>query len=127
MLSKDDPTVLDAVFLALGNEKRRAILRTLSYRPATVSQLAEEHKLSLPSIHRHIRTLEDAGLLQRRKTGRVHFVAIKRTSLAAAQSWIMAYHLEYGHDDETLDNYIAGLANKKDEQPSRANVLKGRP
>ncbi len=108
-----DPKVLDAVFLALGNEKRRAILRTLSYRPATVGQLAEEHGLSLPSIHRHIRALEDAGLLQRRKVGRVNFVAIRRASLAAAQDWIMAYHLEYGHDDETLENYIAGLTAKK--------------
>ncbi len=114
MLSNDtNPEMLDAVFLALGNEKRRAIMRTLSYRPATVGQLAEEHKLSLPSIHRHIRALEEAKLIQRRKVGRVNFVAIKRASLAAAQDWIMAYHVEYGRDDETLDNYIDGLTNKR--------------
>jgi len=116
MLSDDSSEVLDAVFLSLGNERRRAILRTLSYRPATVGQLAEEHKLSLPSIHRHIRALEDAGLIQRRKIGRVNFVAIKRASLATAQKWIMAYHLEYGHDDETLENYIDGLTNNKEKK-----------
>lgn len=105
--------MLDAVFLALGNEKRRGIVRTLSFRPATVSQLAEEHYLSLPSIHRHIRTLEEAQLIQRRKVGRTNFVAIKRTSLAAAQAWMSQYHLEWGNDDETLENYIDSLSSNK--------------
>ena|SRR5205814_9882132 len=110
MLSNDtSSSVLDTVFAALSNGKRREIARTLSFHPATVGQLAEEHHLSLPSIHRHIRTLEEAELIQRRKVGRVNFVAIKRTSLAAAQAWMAQYHLEYGNDNETLENYIAYL------------------
>jgi len=114
MLSNDrSEPVLDAVFTALGNEKRRGIMRTLSFRPATVSQLAEEHQLSLPAIHRHIRTLEAAQLIQRRKVGRTNFVAIRRAALAAAQSWIGQYQLEWGHDDETLENYIAELGSKQ--------------
>lgn len=113
MLSNDkDPSILDTVFAALSNEKRREIVRTLSFRPATVGQLAEEHSISLPSIHRHIRILEEAQLIQRRKIGRTNFVAIKRQSLAAAQVWMAEYHLEYGNDDETLENYIAGLNRK---------------
>jgi len=113
MLSNDkDPSVLDMVFAALSNEKRREIVRTLSFRPATVGQLAEEHSMSLPSIHRHIRILEEAQLIQRRKIGRTNFVAIKRQSLAAAQAWMAEYHLEYGNDDETLENYLAGLNRK---------------
>jgi len=110
MLSKDrSQQQLDAVFDALSNEKRRGIVRTLSFHPATVTQLAEEHHVSLPSIHRHIRTLEDAQLIQRRKIGRTNFVAIKRSALTAAQTWIAQYHLEFGNDDESLENYIEHL------------------
>ncbi len=113
MLTKDvSPEELNLVFLALGNEKRRAIVNTLSFRPATVSQLAQEHGLSLPSIHRHIRSLEEAGLIQRRKVGHTNFVAIKRAALKAAQAWMGQYHLEWGDDDESLENYIDMLSRK---------------
>ena len=100
---------LDSVFDALSNSKRRAMLDILSQRPATVAQLARDLDISLPSIHRHIRTLEGAGLIQRRKVGRVNFVAIRRPSLAAAQNWIQRFHLELGHDDATLENFIARM------------------
>lgn len=104
------------VFAALSNEKRREIVRTLSFHPATVGQLAEEHKMSLPSIHRHIRMLEDAQLIQRRKIGRTNFVAIKRESMVIAQQWIGQYHLEYGHDDETLENYVDYLTKSNNKE-----------
>ncbi|HSW66773.1 MAG TPA: winged helix-turn-helix domain-containing protein [Bacillota bacterium] len=110
MLSITDHTpALDDIFAALGNEKRRAMLQTLSFRPATVSQLAAEHQLSLPAIHRHIRTLEDAGLIERRKVGRVNFVAFNRLALAAGQTWIMQFRTDWGNSNETLENYIAQL------------------
>lgn len=109
MLTNVSNSNLDEVFAALGNVKRRSILQTLSFRPATVGQLAKEHSLSLPAIHRHIRVLEDAGLIQRRKVGRTNFVAFARANFAAAQSWMADYHTAWGNDDETLENYIAQL------------------
>ncbi|HSX17360.1 MAG TPA: winged helix-turn-helix domain-containing protein [Patescibacteria group bacterium] len=114
MLSNDaTPEQLDAVFIALGNHKRRGILTTLSFRPATVSQLAEEHELSLAAIHRHIRVLEEAQLIQRRKVGRTNFVALRRALLAATQAWMAQYRTEWGNDSETLENYIAELSKKQ--------------
>lgn len=114
MLSNEvNPSTLDVVFAALSNQKRRDIVKTLSFHPATVSQLAEKHEMSLPAIHRHIRTLEEAQLIQRRKVGRTNFVAIKRESMVVAQRWMAQYHLEYGNDQETLENYIAYLAGNK--------------
>lgn len=112
MLSNDAEQELDAAFEAFASSKRRAILRTLAFRPATVSELASEHGLSLPAIHRHIRTLEQAGLIQRRKVGRINFVALKREKFAAAKAWIAQYQLEWGNDQETLENYIASLSKK---------------
>lgn len=105
MLSNDS-SQLDLVFNALGNPTRRAIVRTLSFRPATVTQLADEHGVSLQAIHRHIRTLEQADLLQRRKIGRINFVALKRTGLRNGQDWLAQFKTEFGNDDETLSNYI---------------------
>ena len=108
MLSIDDHSpALDDIFIALGNQKRRAMLQTLSFRPATVSQLAAEHQLSLSAIHRHIRTLEEARLIERRKVGRVNFVAFSRPALATGQAWIMQFRTDWGNNNETLENYIA--------------------
>jgi DNA-binding transcriptional ArsR family regulator len=98
---------LDAVFQALGNAKRRGMLRTLSFGPATVTQLAHEHELSLPAIHKHLKSLEAAGLVVRRKAGRVNFVAMNKTSVREMQDWINQYRVEWGNEQETLDNYIA--------------------
>ena len=100
---------LDEVFAALGNSKRRGILHTLAFRPATVSQLAGEHDLSLPAIHKHIRVLERAGLILRKKVGRVNFVALNKKSLMSLQGYINQYRTEWGSDRETLENYIAGF------------------
>lgn len=100
---------LDSVFNALGNPTRRAIVNTLAFRPATVTQLATEHNVSLQTIHRHIRKLEQAELLQRRKIGRVNFVAQKRAGISLAQEWTGQYHIEFGNDSETLSNYLSNL------------------
>jgi len=102
-------TGLTEVFTALAHHKRRDILHGLSFRPASVSQLAEEHDLSLPMIHKHLRSLEAARLIHRRKAGRTNFVALNTKTLALTQNWIMQYHTEWGNDVESLDNYIAGL------------------
>jgi DNA-binding transcriptional ArsR family regulator len=100
---------LDSAFSALANGKRRGMITTLAFRPATVSQLANEFNLSLPAIHKHIRSLEKAGLIQRRKVGRTNFVALNKKSLGGVRSWINQFHTEWGNDAETLENYIAGL------------------
>jgi DNA-binding transcriptional ArsR family regulator len=102
-------TQLDHAFSALGHRKRRGMINTLAYRPATVTQLADEFDLSLPAIHKHIRSLEKAKLIQRRKVGRTNFVALNRSSLKRVQDWIIQYRTDWGNDKETLENYIAGL------------------
>jgi DNA-binding transcriptional ArsR family regulator len=109
MVSSQSSTKLDATFSALGHSKRRGMVYVLSFRPATVTQLANEFELSLPAIHKHIRVLENAQLIQRKKVGRTNFVALDRKSLRAAQDWILQFHTEWGNDEETLENYIASL------------------
>ena len=100
---------LDLVFSALANSKRRGMVHDLAYRPATIGQLARDHDLSLPAIHKHIRVLEESGLILRRKAGRTNFVALRGQVLRIVQEWITQYHTEWGHDDASLENYISGL------------------
>ena len=100
---------LDHIFSAFGHAKRRGIIDTLAFRPATISQLADEYSLSLPAMHKHIRVLEQASLIQRKKVGRTNFVSLNRRSVQTAQDWLMRYHTEWGNPDETLENYIASL------------------
>ena len=98
---------LDNLFTALGNAKRREMVLTLAFRPTTVGQLAVEHQLSLPAIHRHIRVLENAELIQRKKVGVTNFLAIKRVGLQQVLAWLGQFHTEWGNDQETLENFIA--------------------
>jgi DNA-binding transcriptional ArsR family regulator len=100
---------LDAAFLAMAHDKRRGMLYYLSFRPAAVGQLADEFGLSLPAMHKHIRLLEKASLIQRRKVGRTNFVALNRKSLFNTQKWLMQFRTDWGNDEESLDNYIASL------------------
>jgi len=100
---------LDDLFTALGNAKRREIVRELALQPTTVAKLAREHDLSLPSIHRHVRDLEAAGLLQRKKVGRTNFIALRRQGLQELQAWTAQFHAYWGSDAETLDNYLDHL------------------
>ena len=103
---------LDEVFEGLSNPKRRGIISTLAFRPATISQLAEEQDLSLPAIHKHIKILEKAQLIQRRKAGRQNFIAFNPRTMSLAQDWINQYNTAWGSNQETLENYISSLRSR---------------
>lgn len=109
MTFEHDSPELDKIFLALSSTKRRGMLHTLAFRPAMVSRLADEFDLTLPAIHKHIRVLEDAELILRKKAGRANFVALNKKTFRTLQRWIIQYHTEWGNDEESLENYIASI------------------
>jgi DNA-binding transcriptional ArsR family regulator len=84
---------LDAVFAALAHPIRRAIVARLAEGDCTVGDLAGPHKVSLPAISRHLRVLEDAGLLEQTPDGRVRRCALKAKPLSAAFGWLVQYRL----------------------------------
>lgn len=104
-----DAKDLDQVFSALANRRRRQIVYALALQPASISQLAHQQKSSLPAIHRHVTVLERAKLVQRKKSGRVNFLALDRTGLSLVQGWMAQYHSYWGNNEETLENYIASI------------------
>jgi DNA-binding transcriptional ArsR family regulator len=106
-----DAKKLDQVFTALSNKRRREIVYTLGLGPASIGQLAEQQRSSLPAIHRHIKVLERAKLVQRKKNGRVNFLALDRSGLLLMQHWVLQYQAYWGTQKETLENYIASIEN----------------
>jgi DNA-binding transcriptional ArsR family regulator len=102
----DEGTDLDGVFGALAGEHRRAIIFALGLQPRSISELAGMRGLSLPAIHKHVRVLEDAGMVVRKKVGRTNFLALRRAPLRALQEWVGQFHPYWGDDRETLENYV---------------------
>jgi DNA-binding transcriptional ArsR family regulator len=77
----------------LAHPIRRAILEELSAGDATVSELAEPYKVSLPAISRHLRVLEEAGLLRVEQEGRVRRCQIDAAPLSMAFGWLTEYRV----------------------------------
>ena len=82
---------LDRVFRALGDPTRRAMIRRLARREHTVGELAEPYEMSLAAASKHVKTLEQAGLVQRSVRGRVHYVRLDPRPLAQADEWLRSY------------------------------------
>jgi DNA-binding transcriptional ArsR family regulator len=103
---------LDNLFEALANQHRREIIYALSLQPHSISQLASMRALSLPAIHKHIKIIENAGLVLRKKIGQTNFLTLNRQSLHGLQEWLRQYHTYWGNDEETLENYAKYLEEK---------------
>jgi DNA-binding transcriptional ArsR family regulator len=81
-------TQLDAVFSALSDPTRRRIVERLSRGPLTVGEIAAGFAISQPGISKHVRVLEDSGLLKRRVDGRVHHCTLEPRAMTSAATWI---------------------------------------
>jgi DNA-binding transcriptional ArsR family regulator len=100
---------LDRVFDALANRHRREMIYVLGLQPCSISQLAEMRGLTLPAIHKHIKVLETAEMVVRKKMGRTNFLTLNRQSLGRLQDWLMQFHTYWGSEEETLENYARWL------------------
>jgi DNA-binding transcriptional ArsR family regulator len=100
---------LTTVFAALGDPIRFGILVRLTQRgESPVTALAKPFRISLPAVSRHLRILESARLIERRRKGRVHFIRARAAGLKQAQSWIAhcaaAWDFQFDALDELLRN-----------------------
>lgn len=105
----ETPQDLDNVFEALANKHRREIIHVLSLQPCSINKLASMRGLSLPAIHKHLEVLEKGGMIIRKKIGQTNFLILNRASLRGLQDWIMQYHIYWGSDEATLENYAQYL------------------
>ena len=79
---------LDRTFAALADPTRRRILAHLARGSKRVTHLARPHAMSLPAVSKHLRVLEKAGLLRRRRYGRVHEMQLEAKPLKQAAQWV---------------------------------------
>lgn len=101
---------LDRVFHALADPTRRAILRRLAHGEATVGELATPFAMALPSVSKHLKVLEQAGLLTRRVEGRVHHIALSPEGLKTAAEWLDFYRAFWGESLDRLTRVVEEAA-----------------
>jgi DNA-binding transcriptional ArsR family regulator len=91
MVKYKDDDVLSAVFGALADPTRRKVLQTLEQGSLSVTELAQPHGMSLPGFMKHLRVLEDAGLVARAKDGRVVSCELSAQPMQEAAVWLSRY------------------------------------
>ena len=96
---------LDRLFAALANRHRREMVNLLGLQPYSISRLAALNEVSLPAMNKHVRVLETAGLVTRRKLGRTTFLTLDRSAIRGLQAWLATFHAYWGTEKETLENY----------------------
>jgi DNA-binding transcriptional ArsR family regulator len=98
---------LDQVFSALADPTRRAILRALTRRPATINEIAKPFPFSLNAVSKHVMVLERAGLLRREIKGRKHYCWIEPCPLREADEWLEHYRQFWEQRMDALEVYVA--------------------
>ena len=97
---------LDQVFFALSDRTRRAILSRLAEGSTTIGELAKPFEMSSPAISKHMKILENAGLIKRRIKGRQHHCNLTTGALKTAEDWIN-FHREFWEGRlDTLDDLL---------------------
>ncbi|RWB95265.1 metalloregulator ArsR/SmtB family transcription factor [Mesorhizobium sp.] len=105
MVELETPQI-DAVFHALGDATRRHMLRDLAGGERTVSQLAEPFAMSLAAASKHIKTLENAGLIRREVRGRTHLCRLEPGPLASAHQWLGFYERFWTNRLDVLERLL---------------------
>ena len=103
------PDHLSTTYAALADPTRRAILARLAAGEATVGELAEPFAMSLPAVSKHLKVLERAGLIARRRKAQWRPCRIEARPLKDATQWLEHYR-RFWHDSfDRLDEYLGEL------------------
>ena len=86
----------------------------LSRGPASVTELAQPFSISLPAVLQHLKALEDSGLVQSEKKGRVRTVRLEPKTLSTAESWIAERRTEWEAQLDRFENYVRTLKTNGD-------------
>jgi DNA-binding transcriptional ArsR family regulator len=97
---------LNAVFHALGDATRRRMLQELAGGERTVGQLAQPFAISLAAASKHIKALENAGLIHREVRGRIHVCRIDPGPLAGAHEWLSHYQQFWNQRLDVLEQLL---------------------
>lgn len=111
---------LSAVFSALADPTRRAILASLADREQSVAELGAPFSMSQPAVSKHLRVLEEAGLIARSRRGTARLSHLRAAPLAEATRWLLGYREYWEESYERLDELLARLQTARPATPGPA-------
>jgi len=112
------PDQLNAVFGALADPTRRAILASLTEGDRTVAELSAPFTVSQPAISRHLKVLERAGLVSRSRRATARLSHLEAEPLREATAWLATYQEYWDESYERLDALLAALQGNRTDRPS---------
>ena len=107
------PSALDGTFQALADPTRRAVLGRLGTGPASIGELAAPFDMALPSFMKHIRYLENSGLIRTRKTGRVRTCTLERRSFDLIETWLSEQRSIWADRTDRLEYFVTTNRDKE--------------
>jgi DNA-binding transcriptional ArsR family regulator len=112
------PDSLSVTLSALADPTRRAILARLAEGDATVNEIAAPFGISLPAVSRHLKVLESAGLISRRREAQWRPCRLEAEALRSVDEWLARYRRFWSESFDRMDAYLAELKNpeKRDER-----------
>jgi DNA-binding transcriptional ArsR family regulator len=110
---------LDLVFAALADPTRRAILARLAAGEATVNELVAPSDLSQPTVSKHLKVLERAGLVSRGRDAQFRPARLEAAPLAGAAQWLGDYRRFWAESLDRLDTYVKELKRKEGRRVSK--------
>lgn len=108
--------VLDDVFSALADPTRREVVRRLGRGDASVSDLAADAPMALPSFLKHVRALERSGIVRTSKAGRVRMCSLRRERLVVIDDWLDAQRRAWEERTDRLEALVTDL-DKENHEP----------
>jgi DNA-binding transcriptional ArsR family regulator len=115
---------LDSVFNALADPTRRAILARLTAGEANVAELAAPFRMSQPAVSRHLKVLEQAGLISRHRRATARLSRLEADPLREATVWLADYREFWTESYERLDELVARLLAESVQDESDRNSRK---
>ena len=109
---------LDAVFFALSDPVRRAILERLDVGALLVSEIAEPFEISLQAVSRHIQVLVRAGLVRQARTGRISRCSLDAAPIHDASLWINRYAKYWQASFDTLAQHLIRIEEERSASPA---------
>ena len=113
---------LSLVFGALADPTRRALLTRLADGEASVAELAEPFSMSQPAISRHLKVLENAGLISRTRRATARLSHLEAEPLREVTTWLARYQRFWDESHERLDDLLAALQARQAAEPGRGHV-----
>lgn len=106
------PTDLDRAFSAFADPTRREIVSRLCEGPKSVTELSEPFELALPSLLKHVRVLEESGLVRSEKNGRVRTCRLEPDVLRATEAWMRQHILAWEQRLDRMERHIERIKRK---------------